>query len=130
MLETGNSVGNVAQVLAREEDRGYRTDGADGEHVVPELGDGVDEARLQHELVLGHHLAPGGIVHQARGHPQVDLRPLCDLDLDQLADVDRAAGAGGDLDGQVGAVREGTKAVAVAAVETDLVEQLVAGSGS
>ena len=38
-------------------------------------------------------------------------------------EVHRAAGARGDLDGQVGAVREGAEAVAVAPGETRLVEQ-------
>ena len=38
-------------------------------------------------------------------------------------EVDRAAGARGDLDGQVGAVREGAEAVAVAPGEAHLVEQ-------
>ena len=90
---------------------------------VPELGYGVDPARLQHELVGRDVVAPGGIVHQPRRDAQVDLRPLRDLQLEQLADVDRAAGARGDLDGQVGAVREGAEAVAVAPGQAHLVEQ-------
>ena len=43
---------------------------------VPELGDGVDAAGLQHELVGVLVVAPGGVVHQPRRHAQVDLRPL------------------------------------------------------
>ena len=67
--------------------------------------------------------APGGVVHQPRRHAQADLRPLRDLQHEQLADVDRATGARAHLDGQVGAVRKGAKAVAVTPGHAHLVEQ-------
>ena len=45
-------------------------------------------------------------------------------------DVHRAAGARGDLDGQVGAVREGAEAVPVAPGQAHLVEQAGAIRGN
>ena len=45
-------------------------------------------------------------------------------------DVHRAAGARGDLDGQVGAIREGAEAVAVAPGQAHLVEEAGAIRGN